>query len=139
MKFVKEGKAYQLVIENGQDLKDALTLDEALWVAMSAPLKAFVCDPKFLDYVNTNKSGHISSEEVKAAIRWLLDVYPKKDLITAKFGGSLRLADLNADMQAELARIRAPARRTLCIENEMQIAFVIQHCTVPCHFQPLIE
>ena len=52
MKFIREGKAYQLVIENGHDLKDALTLDEALWVAMSAPVKAFVCDPKFLAYVN---------------------------------------------------------------------------------------
>ena len=99
MKFVKQGKAYQLVIENGQDLKDALTLDEALWVAMSAPVKAFVCDPKFLDYVNTGKNGHLSSEELKAAIRWLLEVYPKKDQITAKFGGTLRLSDLNVESE----------------------------------------
>ena len=99
MKFIREGKAYQLVIENGHDLKDALTLDEALWVAMSAPVKAFVCDPKFLAYVNTNKSGHISSEELQAAIRWLLDVYPKKDQITAKFGGVLQLTDLNIESE----------------------------------------
>ena len=99
MKFVKQGKAYQLVIENGHDLKDALTLDEALWVAMSAPVKAFVCDPKFLNYVNTGKNGHLSSEELKGAIRWLLDVYPKKDQITAKFGGTLRLSDLNVESE----------------------------------------
>ncbi|MBQ4481065.1 MAG: hypothetical protein II943_10550 [Victivallales bacterium] len=99
MKFIREGKAYQLVIENGHDLKDALTLDEALWVAMSAPVKAFVCDQKFLAYVDTNKTGHISSEELKAAIRWLLDVYPKKDQITAKFSGQLQLADLNIESE----------------------------------------
>ena len=99
MKFIKQGKAYQLVIENGHDLKDALTLDEALWVAMSAPAKAFVCDPKFLEYVNTGKNGHLSSEEVKAAIKWLLDVYPKKDQITAKFGGTLKLSDLNIESE----------------------------------------
>ena len=95
MKFTRTGKAYQLVIRDGNDLQDALSLDEALWVAMSAPVKAYTCDPKFLDFVDTFKDGHLTSSEVKDAIRWLLDVYPKKELITDHFSGTLQLSDIN--------------------------------------------
>lgn len=95
MKFKRTGKAYQLVIRDGNDLQDALTLDEALWVAMSAPIKAYTCDPKFLGYVDTLHDGSITSSELKDAIRWLLEVYPKKEQITDCFGGALKLSDIN--------------------------------------------
>ncbi|MCQ2402420.1 MAG: hypothetical protein MJ202_01665 [Lentisphaeria bacterium] len=97
MKFNHVGKAYQLVIKNGQDLQDALTLDEALWVAMSAPLKAYTCDQKVLEYIDTPKLGSITTESLKRAIKWLLDVYPNKEAITDHFNGKLTLSDLNAE------------------------------------------
>ena len=124
MKFIKQGKAYQLVIENGHDLKDALTLDEALWVAMSAPAKAFVCDPKFLEYVNTGKNGHLSSEEVKAAIKWLLDVYPKKDQITGPDGNPVTVDDLYRASELGISTLEdLCAIRTRCgsLEQFLQI------------------
>jgi len=94
MKFQKVGKAYQLIINNGQDLQDALTLDEALWVAMSAPVKAYTCDPKALTYIDTLKLGSITTETLKGAIRWLLDVYADKESITEHFDGKLELSKL---------------------------------------------
>ncbi|MBO7741427.1 MAG: hypothetical protein J6S21_02635, partial [Victivallales bacterium] len=95
MRFEHTGKAYQLVIRDGTDLQDALVLDEALWVAMSAPIKAYTGDPKFLAYVDTFHDGSITSSELKDAIRWLLDVYPKKEQISDCFGGKLNLGDIN--------------------------------------------
>ncbi len=97
MKFTYAGKAYQLVIRDGNDLQDALQLDEALWVAMSAPNKAYTCEPKFLAYVDTDNNGSITSSEIKNAIKWLLDVYPKKEKINDNFSGKLQLEDINVE------------------------------------------
>ncbi|MGN0866676.1 MAG: hypothetical protein ACI4SG_03240 [Oligosphaeraceae bacterium] len=104
MKFLHVGKAYQLSIENGQDLADALTLDEALWVAMSAPLKAYTCDPKALAYIDSAKLGSITTESLKAAIRWLLDVYGDRAGITDHFDGKLPLAALTDSENARKIR-----------------------------------
>ena len=104
MKFLRVGKAYQLSIENGQDLADALTLDEALWVAMSAPLKAYTCDPKVLAYIDQAKLGSITTESLKAAIRWLLDVYGDRAGITDHFSGRLPLAALTDSENARKIR-----------------------------------
>ena len=68
MEFKKVGAAYQLVINNGNDLADALGLDDALWVAMSAPVNAYTCDPKVLGYIDAVKLGSITTESVKEAI-----------------------------------------------------------------------
>lgn len=95
MKFIRQGKAYQLVIRNGNDLEDALQLDEALWVAMSAPNSAYTCDPKFIRLVDNDNSGNITTSEIKDAIRWLLEVYPHKDKITEDFCGCLDITQIN--------------------------------------------
>ena len=95
MRFVKQGKTYQLVIENGVDLEDIQKLDEALWVAMSAPVGAYQFDAKFLKFVNSNNSGHISSNEIKDACAWLLDQLPDHKAITKDFSGTIALKDIN--------------------------------------------
>ncbi len=104
MKFLHIGKAYQLSIQNGHDLADALTLDEALWVAMSAPVKAYTCDPKVLSYIDSAKLGSITTESLKAAIQWLLDVYGDKDSITDAFDGKLALSRLTESENAKKIR-----------------------------------
>lgn len=95
MKFNHTGKTYQLVIQDGNDLQDALKLDEALWVAMSAPTQAYSCDPKFLSFVDTDCNNTVTTSEIKQAISWLLDVYTKKEQITDQFSGVLKLSDIN--------------------------------------------
>ncbi len=104
MKFLHIGKAYQLSIQNGHDLADALTLDEALWVAMSAPVKAYSCDPKVLAYIDSAKLGSITTESLKAAIHWLLDVYGDKDSISDAFDGKLLLSRLTDSEDAKKIR-----------------------------------
>jgi len=73
VRVTKIGKTYQLRIETAQDLADALALDESLWVATSAPVAAFSCEPRFLTLVDTDANGRIYTNELKAAIQWLLD------------------------------------------------------------------
>ena len=73
MRFQRVGQTYQLQIACAEDLETVLSLDESLWMATSAPVSAFRCDPKLLAYLDTDGNGRIQSDEVKAAIRWLLD------------------------------------------------------------------
>ncbi|MBN1675329.1 MAG: hypothetical protein JXR37_30090 [Kiritimatiellae bacterium] len=72
MRFSKFGKTYQLSIETADDLRQVLTLDESHWVATSAPVSAFRCDPEFLKSVDTDNNGRICSDDLKEAVRWLV-------------------------------------------------------------------
>ena len=59
MRFHKVGKTFQLRIESPDDLRAILELDESLWMATSAPVAAFRCDPVFLTMVDTDANGFI--------------------------------------------------------------------------------
>ncbi|MBT7302080.1 MAG: hypothetical protein HN849_21310 [Victivallales bacterium] len=72
MRFQKYGRTYQLRIESADDLNALLGMDETLWVATSAPVASFRCDPKLLAILDTDANGRICSDDLKAAIRWLL-------------------------------------------------------------------
>ena len=103
--FVRQGNTYQMQIENGLDLKEVLTLDEAIWVAMSAPIVAFQCDARFLKFVDADANGHIGSEELKQAIRWLLTQLPDHAAITEKFEGKIRLSEIASENPAGKALV----------------------------------
>ena len=72
MKFNKFGKAYHLAIDNPAGLRDALAIDDSFWAVTSAPTTAFDEDPAFLKYLDADGNGRIRSDEVRAALRWLL-------------------------------------------------------------------
>ena len=72
MRFVRYGRTYQLEVTSVADLADVLSLDESKWAATSAPATAYRCDAKFLKLLDTEGNGRINSDEIKAAIRWLL-------------------------------------------------------------------
>lgn len=95
MEFTNVGKTFQLVINNGEDLKNVLTLDEALWGATSAPAAAFACDPVLVSILDPNKTGRITSNVIKEAIKWFLDKINNPAGVTEEFKGELQLADIN--------------------------------------------
>ena len=74
MHFKQYGKTFQLRIENANDLRDAIELDESHWVATSAPIDVFRCDKTFISMLDSDSSGRIHTHEMKTAIRWMLDV-----------------------------------------------------------------
>ncbi|MBN2451159.1 MAG: hypothetical protein JXR77_12265 [Lentisphaeria bacterium] len=73
MRFATYGRTYQLVIDSAASLAEVLDLDESHWVATSAPTAAFRCDAGFLAFLDADGSGRITSDEVRNAVRWLLD------------------------------------------------------------------
>ncbi|MCC5847053.1 MAG: hypothetical protein JJU29_03085 [Verrucomicrobia bacterium] len=74
MKFLLQGKAYHMVLQNAADLKVARETDETLWVATAAPISAFRLDMEFLRYLDQAQDQRIKSGEVKNAVDWLLAV-----------------------------------------------------------------
>ncbi len=74
MTFSLYGNAPHLRLEAASDLEQALVLDEAHWVATSAPVDTLNTDPVFLSLLDANGDGRISCHDVRDAIRWLLRV-----------------------------------------------------------------
>ncbi len=73
MRFARFGKTYQLRIETATDLEQVLDLDESLWMATGAPVKAFRCDPALLSWLDQDGDGRILTDDLRQAIKWLLD------------------------------------------------------------------
>ena len=67
----KLGGDYQLVINKPEDLEHIGKLEEPHWMATSAPIESFTCDPVFLKYLDTDNNNRILSYEVKAGQQWL--------------------------------------------------------------------
>ncbi|MBQ7651494.1 MAG: hypothetical protein IJS15_11080, partial [Victivallales bacterium] len=94
MEFKRFGKSFQMKLENGVDLKEAMTLDEALWVALSAPKDAFQCDPSLVNFLDIDNDGRITAKDIRIAIKWLLDQLPEAEKITPDFDGNLKITDI---------------------------------------------
>ncbi len=71
--FEKFGRTYQLRIRTAEDLRQVPALDDALWIATSAPISSLNCDSEFLDFVDTDDNQRIRCNEIREAIVWLLD------------------------------------------------------------------
>ena len=106
MRFKKYGKTYQLRIETAEDLERVLHLDESLWVATSAPRDAFRCDPRFLLLVDSDANGRIYTEELKAAIVWLLERLADPSCIH-QGADALPLASIRSDTAEGQALLRS--------------------------------
>jgi len=74
MTFRRYARSYHLKITTAEDLAYASGLDEALWVATSAPVDGISCDPTFLRLLDTDNSGRITCHELAGAADWLLAV-----------------------------------------------------------------
>lgn len=95
MEFKRFGKSFQMKLEDGNDLKEALTLDESLWVALSAPNEVFRCDPKLLEFLDVDNDKRITTKDVRRGIKWLLDQIPNHDEIKPDFDGNLKISSIN--------------------------------------------
>ncbi|MAE62412.1 MAG: hypothetical protein CMJ49_13780 [Planctomycetaceae bacterium] len=73
--FQRFGSSYHLVIQSADDLQSVLELDDAHWIATSAPVDGLRCDPVFLSYIEERIDGRIICDELRDAIRWALDMF----------------------------------------------------------------
>lgn len=111
LRFGRFGKAYHVVIRHTADLLHAIDLDEAHWVATTAPLSSINTDPVFLDLLDVDHNGRITCDDIRHAARWLTDVLADPSGIDAR-SDTLYLDRLNVDNH-EGARIRSAAEKIL--------------------------
>ena len=94
--FDRFGRTYHLRINSAESLYRVPELDEAHWMATSAPTSTLGCDPVFLDLVDTDHNGRIRVGEMIAAIQWLNDLLLDSSGV-AQRGDILRLDEINLD------------------------------------------
>ncbi len=110
-RFQRFGRTNHLRIDSWQDLEAVLELDEALWVATTAPTATINCDPVFLDMMDTDRDGRLRADEIKAAIRFLFENLSDRSGITP---GNTRLELGAVEGESETgARIRTSAGKIL--------------------------
>ncbi|MGI9537002.1 MAG: hypothetical protein ACR2PB_08020, partial [Desulfocapsaceae bacterium] len=71
--FKRLGDSYHFKIENHEDLKEILELDEALWIATTAPSSTLKTDTTFLELLDSDCDERIRAEEIKDGVRYLLE------------------------------------------------------------------
>ena len=72
-KFEQLGSSHHLLIEDYKDLQEILELDEALWIATTAPTSTLKADAVFLQLIDSDSDDRIRAEELKDAIHFLLN------------------------------------------------------------------
>lgn len=72
LSFETLGSSLHFKINDHHDLKSVLDLDEALWIATTAPVSTLKTDPVFLGLLDTDEDKRIRPEEIKDGIRFLL-------------------------------------------------------------------
>jgi hypothetical protein len=72
--FQAFGRTLHLRIRSAADLAAAASLDEAHWVATSAPVASFHGDGEWLRLIDADGDGKITCRELRQAIHWLLEV-----------------------------------------------------------------
>lgn len=108
-RFDRLGRGYHLRIETATDLRRVLTLDEAHWVATSAPTDTLHADPAMLRCVDADGDGRIRACELRRAIDWTLTVFRETGGLL-RGDGALRVSDIDPD-HPDGARIHAAADR----------------------------
>ncbi|MBI2193765.1 MAG: hypothetical protein HYU36_17455 [Planctomycetes bacterium] len=111
MVFRNYGGQYQLVIQTIDDLEKALQLDNTCWMATSAPCAGVQADPKFLEFLDSDRNGRIRTDEFRAAVSWTLRMLSGRRGIE-EGNDVLRLEDIDTS-HVDGQRLRASAVRIL--------------------------
>jgi hypothetical protein len=82
MIFRQYGRSRHLKVETAEELKHVVELDEAHWVATSAPVDMLNCDGTFLRLLDHDNNGRVLCREVKDAVRWLLSTLSEHTGVT---------------------------------------------------------
>ena len=119
MQFARFGRACQLKIVGADDLASVLDLDEAHWVATSAPINTLRCDETFLKHVDADGCGRIRASELRDAIAWLFDHLCDASVVT-RCRGVVELDAINVERE-QGRRIHDVARKMLVSLNRKDV------------------
>ena len=111
MIFQKLGGKYQILLDTSKDLQFIPELDEAHWIATSAPIDSFTCDKVFLQYLDTDKNNRIRTDELKVALKWLFSIINDISILDDK-SSDLELSAIN--IETDLGKqVKSAAERIL--------------------------
>lgn len=109
--FENYGGSYQLRIREADDLAALQELDDAFWMATSAPVHQFRCDPELLERLDGDERHRILSDDMRRAAAWLLQCLKDRGGVTNR-APALDLAALD-DTNDEGLRLLRAGRRIL--------------------------
>ena len=115
MKFARFGRTRHLRIGGADDLAGVLDLDEAHWVATSAPVNTLRSDEAFLKLVDADGCGRIRASELEDAIVWMFDQLRDTSGVT-RCSKVVKLDALNVERD-EGRRIHDSAQKMLASLN----------------------
>ena len=101
--FENIGGSFQFKTSHAGDLYKILDLDATAWAALCVPTASLNGDPAFFAALDSDHNGMIRTDEVKLAIRWLLDVLKNIKILDAR-RDILHINDLNQE-NAEAAAL----------------------------------
>lgn len=96
MNFKRYGTSYHPIIRSAEDLRQAIQLDESLWVATSAPINAFRMDKEFLMHLDSDLDQRVKCGELEEAVTWLFDVLADRQGIQ-EASSSLKISGLTKE------------------------------------------
>ena len=118
------GGSFQLRVKDAQDLEKIQALNDTHWAATSIPVGSLNCDAAFTSYIDTDNNGRIRTNELKAAVAWLLrhlvnrrhlsegiDVLSLSDIDTSHPEGKR----LKASAEIILANLNLPGARDISL------------------------
>jgi len=109
--FFRAGGFDQVRLDTGADFAALAELDPKLWVALSCPTTGVEIDPHTLALLDEDKDGRVRFPEVLAAVKWVVGVLKKPDLL-AEAPARLPLDAIN-DATEEGRRLVASAKQIL--------------------------
>ncbi|MCX8022427.1 MAG: hypothetical protein N2745_06595 [Syntrophorhabdaceae bacterium] len=86
-RFFRVGGFDQVAIDTGEDILHLGELDQKLWAVLSCPVKDLEFDKKTLEYLDTDKDGHIRVPEVLEAVTWTGSLIKKPDVLVNESEG----------------------------------------------------
>jgi hypothetical protein len=69
--YFRAGGVVQVQLKNTADLLNLASLDQKLWMALAMPTRGVNCDPRTLDWIDTDRDGRIRPPEIIAALAFL--------------------------------------------------------------------
>ncbi|MBS3820672.1 MAG: hypothetical protein GVY16_00165 [Planctomycetes bacterium] len=81
--FQRFGRSYHVRIGSAEDLRQAVDLDEALWVATGAPVSSFACDAIFLKLLDSDVDGRVMCDELREAVLWTMRILSDRSDVSA--------------------------------------------------------
>lgn len=125
LRFARLGRAWHLEIDDAESLRQVLTLDDALWIATSAPIATLHGDPGLLSQLDPDHDGRIGLRDVKDAIRWTFDQLSQPGEVKPAPGplvlAAIKDPALRASAQTVLARAGAANANAVTLDQVRKV------------------